>query len=573
MRFSHDPISLSLSLEIGSRGFRVDGDPLTSFNKSSNSLSFLHALILCIAAVVDEVEVDGLGDLLIRLSECLWRIYNLSKIRIPDLAFVLLYALRNSGFFEGDLGILDDDIGDLIYGFVGGYGVRDMNLFCFIGVEGDDGEGSFGLGIMTFLSELVIPVKILLIRNLEEIVHDFEQRLKTIFGRQVNRVHILDFEGLTPNMRQDLAERMRMVYTGDDGQEVFVSHAWRRLFGIRAPLVQEFILEFFSTCRIEDEMGLDVARTLLFQLGGVRRSMTWRQFILALGLHTAEDMAEDGFGAYWLGSERLIPDKGDLSDYSVEISSAMDFLRGAPSYTYIRYPVRRLYHRLISYNISGRGHAPEKVTATNLFYLCSIDLGAVNVPYLLAQYLFRHIEGRKSGARLLGGHFIGRLAHHFGLVSDDGLRGLSVMARELPLIDMGELVKLYICMEFRYDWAWVAPRPERQQVAAAGAPKAAEYAPAVDEGTQADPAPVQAPQPPPPPPAAGRTMPQRLERLEEEIQGPRRDVRSLRGLASGQTYQAFDGTFRGSSPAIFERCTRQRTGKASTSAAPQQPNP
>ncbi|GJU40718.1 hypothetical protein Tco_1193675 [Tanacetum coccineum] len=43
--------------------------------------------------------------------------------------------------------------------------------------------------------------------------------------------------------------------------------------------------------------------------------------------------------------------------------------------------------------------------------------------------------------------------------------------------------------------------------------------------------------------------------------------------ASGQTYQAFDGTFRGSSPAVFERRTRQRTGDASTSTAPQQPDP
>ncbi|GJV60874.1 hypothetical protein Tco_1466974 [Tanacetum coccineum] len=62
----------------------------------------------------------------------------------------------------------------------------------------------------------------------EEIVHDFEQRLETIFGR------------------------------------------------------------------IGDEMGLEADDTLCFQLGGVRRSMTWRQFILALGLHTAEEMAEDG---------------------------------------------------------------------------------------------------------------------------------------------------------------------------------------------------------------------------------------------------------------------------------------
>ncbi|GJV50170.1 hypothetical protein Tco_1440382 [Tanacetum coccineum] len=77
----------------------------------------------------------------------------------------------------------------------------------------------------------------------EEIVHDFEQRLETIVERQVNQVHTLDFKRLTPDMRQDLAERLRM-------------------------------------------------------LGGARRSMTWRQFILALGLHTTEEMAEDIFGAY-----------------------------------------------------------------------------------------------------------------------------------------------------------------------------------------------------------------------------------------------------------------------------------
>ncbi|GKA56161.1 hypothetical protein Tco_0755233 [Tanacetum coccineum] len=119
-----------------------------------------------------------------------------------------------------------------------------------------------------------------------------------------------------------------------------------------------------------------------------------------------------------------------------------------------------------------------------------MDRGAANVPYLLVQYLFRHAEGRKSGAKLFGGHFIRCLAHHFGLVSDDGLRGLSVMARELPLIDMGEFVKLNIFMEIGDDWAWVASGPERQQ-----APQ----------------------QPPPPPPAAGRTMLQRLRRLEEEV--------------------------------------------------------
>nr|GEX66315.1 hypothetical protein [Tanacetum cinerariifolium] len=91
-----------------------------------------------------------------------------------------------------------------------------------------------------------------------------------------------------------------------------------------------------------------------------------------------------------------------------------DFLRVVPSYTSIRDPLRRLCHRLITVSNSGRGEAPEKVTATDLFYLRSMDEGTtVNVPYLLAQYLFRYIEGRKRGARLSSRNFIGRLAEHF----------------------------------------------------------------------------------------------------------------------------------------------------------------
>ncbi|GKB28201.1 hypothetical protein Tco_0867602 [Tanacetum coccineum] len=199
-------------------------------------------------------------------------------------------------------------------------------------------------------------------------------------------------------------------YEVDEGQELFTSDAWRRLFEIRAPLVQEFILKFLSTCRMSDtEMRLDVVDNLCFQLGGARRRMTWRQFILGLGLHTDEEIAKDGFGAYWLGSERVIPDEGALRDYYIEISSNRDFLGSAPSYVFIQ------------------------------------DPGTANVPYLLAQYLFRHAKGMHSGARLSKGYFIGRLAAHFGQVSDQGLRGLSVVTREFLLIDLHELGRLNVC--------------------------------------------------------------------------------------------------------------------------------
>ncbi|GKB21470.1 hypothetical protein Tco_0855393 [Tanacetum coccineum] len=262
------------------------------------------------------------------------------------------------------------------------------------------------------------------------------------------------------------------------------------------------------------------------QLGGVRRRMTWRQFILALGLHTEQEMAEAGFGAYWAGR----------SD-------------------------------------TERGQVPEKVTDIDLFYLYSMDRGTINVPHLLAQYLFRHVEGMKSRARLSGGHFIWRRAMHFGLVIDDGLRGLQVVTRELPLIDLHELERLHICTRYGETWTSVAHGLERQQAAAAGVVVANE---------------------------AGLAAEERIERVEEEVHDLQRDVLGLRGDvasftteqsrvstwliscmtqlmdASGQTYQPFDNTLIGSSGLSFRRRVMPRTGDASTSAAPHidaQPDP
>ncbi|GJY48476.1 retrovirus-related pol polyprotein from transposon TNT 1-94 [Tanacetum coccineum] len=126
-------------------------------------------------------------------------------------------------------------------------------------------------------------------------------------------------------------------------------------------------------------------------------------------------------------SSRVISSKANLRDYWTDISSAGDFLTTVPSYTAIREPLRRLCHRLITFTIVGRGQAPEKVTTTELYYLRSMDEGMMNVPYLLALYLFRHAKGRKQGAKISGGHFITRLAEHLGVITKESLRGITVV--------------------------------------------------------------------------------------------------------------------------------------------------
>ncbi|GKC90788.1 hypothetical protein Tco_1151437 [Tanacetum coccineum] len=172
-------------------------------------------------------------------------------------------------------------------------------------------------------------------------------------------------------MGMSMDVRLSMEYSDAQGHVVFTSHAWRRLFEIRGSL-----------------------------LGGARRQMSWRQFILDLGLHTTEEINIVGFKAYWDESSRII----------------------------IKDPLRR------------------------------------------------HAEGRKWEAQMSWRHFIRRLDDHFGLLTEERLQGMTVIGGHL---------------------AWVALGPERQQVAAAGAPKDVEGAHAEVEGDQAIPAPVQAPQPPP----------------------------------------------------------------------------
>ncbi|GKC53682.1 hypothetical protein Tco_1076427 [Tanacetum coccineum] len=146
-----------------------------------------------------------------------------------------------------------------------------------------------------------------------------------------------------------------------------------------------------------------------------------------------------------------------------------------------------------------------------------MDVGSVNVPYLLARYLRMFASGRKQRAMISRGQFVARLAEHFRLLTEEKLQGLTVIVRDLPVIDMAELVRLQICIYLDDTWAWVAPGPERQPDAATGAPEAAEDALVADEGASAVSAPVQACQTPPPTAGPAQTMAQRLARVEEDM--------------------------------------------------------
>ncbi|GJX65033.1 hypothetical protein Tco_0299376 [Tanacetum coccineum] len=280
---------------------------------------------------------------------------------------------------------------------------------------------------------------------------------------------------------------------------------------------------------------------------------------------------------------RMILGKGDLHGYWRGIYTDGDFLGPPPSYTLIRDLMLRLCHRMMEHSIAGRSQTPEKVTVTDLFYLRGLDVRLVNIPYLLARYLRRFAARRKSGAHISRGQFVAHLAEHFGLLTAEILAGLTVIAPELPIIGMAELVRLQIYEQLDDTWAWVTIGLERQPDAAVGAPEVAQDALIINEGGHADPTPAQAP---PPPPAAARTMPQRMARLEEdvhEIHGTLAEHHEVINMMAcdfsrfctwtttslawmmdraGVTYTSYYET-----PREYTRPVSRRTGEASTSAA------
>ncbi|GJY11790.1 hypothetical protein Tco_0381099 [Tanacetum coccineum] len=107
-------------------------------------------------------------------------------------------------------------------------------------------------------------------------IADFEMGLGKIYSREVHRLLVLDFESLPVEMAEGLIGRMLMEHRDAQGQSVFTSRAWRRLFKVRGPPVFELIMEFFSTFRfVEEILDIDVAVTLQFYwcLSGARDAL------------------------------------------------------------------------------------------------------------------------------------------------------------------------------------------------------------------------------------------------------------------------------------------------------------
>nr|GEW65783.1 hypothetical protein [Tanacetum cinerariifolium] len=129
-------------------------------------------------------------------------------------------------------------------------------------------------------------------------------------------------------------------------------------------------------------------------VGGERRSMTMRQFILALGLYKDEEMNNNLFELF------------------------------------------------------RRHNAKEKITLKDLFFLHRMDgEEMIDVPWNVAKFVSDKAKGHKNKSMIVGAHLIRRITRFYGLMSLSSLRIVTLGPRTL-LLDIGKLVELSI---FKYN--------------------------------------------------------------------------------------------------------------------------
>ncbi|GJT54317.1 hypothetical protein Tco_0989371 [Tanacetum coccineum] len=174
--------------------------------------------------------------------------------------------------------------------------------------------------------------------------------------------------------------------------------------------------------------------------------MTIRQFILAVGLYTEEEMNNNLFEFFCDTCIRNMPNNYNLTIYYIDITTRNHYdSRHPPSYTTIKNPIHRLVYRFLALSIAGRHNAKEKVTLEDLFFVHNMDGGAlVDVPWNIAKFLFDKAKGAKKKSMIVGAHLIGMIARYYGLMTNAYLRRVT-LGQGTTLLNIVKLVELGIC--------------------------------------------------------------------------------------------------------------------------------
>ncbi|GKB11123.1 hypothetical protein Tco_0845046 [Tanacetum coccineum] len=196
---------------------------------------------------------------------------------------------------------------------------------------------------------------------------------------------------------QNLSQFCHVSFREEGIDRSFTSQAWNRLFRIQEQVIREYVMEFLSSIIFKDHIEeLDHEDTLVFQLGGERRSMTMRQFILALG--------------------------------------------AGPSTTT---PSNMLSTSPLVITMTPNIHHPIDLSET-LSAVCLDGGVSVDVPWHVAKFLYDKAKGSKKRSPIVGAHLIRRIARYYGLITLRAMRDVT-LGPNTSLLNVAKLFELGIC--------------------------------------------------------------------------------------------------------------------------------
>ncbi|GJX19925.1 hypothetical protein Tco_0222602 [Tanacetum coccineum] len=180
-------------------------------------------------------------------------------------------------------------------------------------------------------------------------------------------------------------------------EEIFFSVAWVRAFNIREPIYPELCREFYATYEFDE--------------GGLR--------------------SDENFNAseYW---ERISIDK------ELHLSRS--------SITSVRFPILRVLHKMITYELCQRTTGYEKIQKNDLWLLSMFEdrhqNGYANVAWVIVKWMKRKGAGSQKDSQICCRQFISKIARKSKVLTEEIVRTLStsVYYRDLDRTTLRELI-------------------------------------------------------------------------------------------------------------------------------------
>ncbi|KAJ9556996.1 hypothetical protein OSB04_011610 [Centaurea solstitialis] len=198
---------------------------------------------------------------------------------------------------------------------------------------------------------------------------EYRDTVNRLIARQVLVPRRVDWNLLrSMGVENDIKAILEKHAYDEDGTEYYICRAWERVFDIAETLYRELIIEFVANFRFDAGKALQefYQSCMTFRLGGVWRSLSLVEFVVALGIYTQDEVDAPGFVEYmWATAKRQHGFDPQLAwailgdgDYGSNLK-VKGFLASSD----------RLLHRMLIHAVNAHSSSEEKVSTYDLWLL------------------------------------------------------------------------------------------------------------------------------------------------------------------------------------------------------------